>query len=111
MKRNITIVLMCSINLKHGHMRFTKQVVFVKMPKPPDLVEVATRPDQRRAQIPQTSTDDDPLKGFQIPCFGDELTKVRFAVAHELRTGCHRAKQRLDHLYPYRIVGWHVQYV
>ena len=74
-----------------------------------DLVEVATRPDQPRAHIPPTSTNDDPLKGVKIPCFGDELTRVRFAGARDLRSGCHTAKQRLDHLYPYRIVGWHTK--
>ena len=74
-----------------------------------DLVEVATRPDQPRAHIPPTSSDDDPLKGVKIPCFGDELTRVRFAGARDLRSGCHTAKQRLDHLYPYRIVGWHTK--
>ena len=74
-----------------------------------DLVEVATRPDQPRAHIPPTSSDEDPLKGVKIPCFGDELTRVRLAGARDLRSGCHSAKQRLDHLYPYRIVGWHTK--
>ena len=73
------------------------------------LVEVATRPDQPRAHIPPVSSDTDPLSGVKIPCFGDELTRVRFAGARDLRCGCHTAKQRLDHLYPYRIVGWHTK--
>ena len=30
-----------------------------------DLVEVATRPDQPRAHVPPTSSDDDPLKGVK----------------------------------------------
>ena len=53
------------------------------MPKPSDandLVEVATRPDQPRAQIPPTSTDDDPLKGFKIPYYMIELV---FIVIHK----------------------------
>ena len=74
-----------------------------------DLVEVPTRPDQPRAHIPPNSSDDDPLKGVEIPCFGDELTRVRFAGVRDLRSGCHTAKQWLDHLYPYRIVGWHTK--
>ena len=74
-----------------------------------DLVEVATRPGQPRAHIPPTSSDEDPLKGVKIPCFGDELTRVRLAGARDLRSGCHSAKQRLDHLYPHRIVGWHTK--
>ncbi|XP_028411476.1 uncharacterized protein LOC114534127 [Dendronephthya gigantea] len=72
-------------------------------------VEVATRPDQPRAHIPPVPSDEDPLSGIKIPCFGDELTRVRFAGARDLRSGCHTAKQRLDHLYPYRIVGWHTK--
>ena len=51
----------------------------------------------------------DPLQGVKIPRFGDELTQVRLAGARDLRSGCHTAKQRLDHLYPYRIVGWHTK--
>lgn len=73
------------------------------------LIEVPTRPDQPRAHIPPVSSDSDPLQGVKIPCFGDELTRVRFAGARDLRSGCHTAKQRLDHLYPYRIVGWHTK--
>jgi hypothetical protein len=75
----------------------------------PPLVEVPTRPDQPRSHIPPKASDFDPLQGVKIPCFGDELTRVRFAGARDLRSGCHTAKQRLDHLYPYRIVGWHTK--
>ena len=70
---------------------------------------VPTRPDQPGAHIPPASSEADPLNGVKIPCFGDELTRVRFAGARDLRSGCHTAKQRLDHLYPYRIVGWHTK--
>ena len=73
------------------------------------LVEVATRPDQPGAHIPPISSETDPLNGIKVPCFGDELTRARFAGAQDLRSGCHTAKQRLDHLYPYRIVGWHAK--
>lgn len=75
----------------------------------PPLVEVPTQPDQPRSHIPPDASDFDPLQGIKIPCFGDELTRVRFAGARDLRSGCHTAKQRLDHLYPYRIVGWHTK--
>ena len=42
----------------------------------------------------------------KIPCFGDQLTNVRLAGAKDLRAeaGCHTARDRLDHLYPFRIV-------
>ena len=67
------------------------------------LIDVATRPDQPRGHIPPVSSDTDPLNRVKIPCFGDELTRVRFTGSRDLRSGCHTAKQRLDHLYPYRI--------
>ncbi|XP_028409312.1 uncharacterized protein LOC114531912 [Dendronephthya gigantea] len=73
------------------------------------IVQVPTRPDQPRSHIPPVGSQTDPLEGVKIPCFGDELTRVRFAGARDLRSGCHTPKQRLDHLYPYRIVGWHAK--
>ena len=73
------------------------------------IVQVPTRPDQPRSHIPPVGVQTDPLQGVKIPCFGDELTRVRFAGARDLRSGCHTPKQRLDHLYPYRIVGWHAK--
>ena len=68
-----------------------------------------SHPDQPSSHVPPATIDDDPLKGIKIPCFGDELTRVRFTGARDLRAVCHNAKQRLDHLYPYRIVGWHTK--
>ena len=53
------------------------------------------------------TTDNDPLCGVKVPCFGDQLTRVRFAGAKDLRAGGHLPKQRLDHIYPFRIVDWH----
>ena len=68
-----------------------------------------SHPDQPGSHVPPAAFEDDPLKGIKVPCFGEELTRVRFAGARDLRAGCHNAKQRLDHLYPYRIVGWHTK--
>ena len=76
---------------------------------PLPLIQVPTQPDQPRSQIQPDASDFDPLQGIKVPCFGDELTRVRFAGACDLRSGCHTAKQRLDHLYRYRIVGWHAK--
>ena len=78
---------------------------------PPLLIKVSTRPDQPRSHIPPAASDFDPLQGVKVPCFGDKLTRVRFAGACDLRSGCQTAKQRLDHIYmyPYRIVGWHTK--
>ena len=68
-----------------------------------------SRPDQPASHIPPAASENDPLHGVKIPCFGDQLTRVRFAGAKDLRAGCHSAKQRLDHLYPFCIVDWHTK--
>lgn len=69
--------------------------------------EGPSRPDQPASHIPPQQMDNDPLCGVKVPCFGDQLTRVRFAGAKDLRTGSHLPKERLDHLYPFRIVDWH----
>ena len=58
------------------------------------IVQVPTQPDHPRSHIP--------------PVIVDEFTRVKFAGAGDLRSGCH-APKRLDYLYPYRIVGWHTK--
>ena len=65
------------------------------------------RPDQPASHIPPQAAENDPLLGVQIPCYGDQLTRVRLAGAKDLRAGCHSPRQRIDHIYPYRIVDWH----
>lgn len=62
------------------------------------------------ASHPSTVTpqkDYDPTLGVQIPCFGDQLTRVRMAGAKTLRAGAHSAKDKFEHLHPFRIVHWH----
>lgn len=76
---------------------------------PAPVIESRSRPDQPASHIPPGSSSDDPLCGVKIPCFGDQLTRVRLAGAKDLRAGCHSAKQRLDHLYPFCIVDWHTK--
>ena len=76
---------------------------------PPVMSTCSSRPDQPGSHIPPSPSDDDPLRGIKIPCFGDQLTRVRFAGAKDLRAGCHTAKQRLDHLYPFCIADWHTK--
>ena len=66
--------------------------------RPP--VSGSSRPDQPASHVPPMPSESDPLKGVKIPCYGDQLTRVRFAGAKDLRAGCHAAKQRFDHIYP-----------
>ena len=77
-------------------------------PDPPSLGN-HSRPDQPASHVPPAISDDDPLSGVKVPCFGDQLTRVRLAGAKDLRRGCHTAKERLDHLYPFSIVDWHTK--
>jgi hypothetical protein len=81
--------------------------------QPPENVTptigTTSRPDQPASHVPPVPSDRDPLHGVKIPCFGDQLTRVRFAGAKDLRAGCHSAKHRLDHLYPFCIVDWHTK--
>ena len=68
-----------------------------------------SRPDQPASHLPPAASEDDPLKGVKIPCYGDQLTRIRCAGAKDLRAGCHTPKHRLDHLYPFCIVDWHTK--
>ena len=51
--------------------------------------------------------NEDPVMNVHIPCFGDQLTRVRMAGAKNLRAGAHSPKDKFEHLYPFRIVHWH----
>ena len=68
-----------------------------------------SRPDQPASHFPPVASSDDPMPGVKIPCYGDQLTRVRLAGSKDLRAGCHSASQRLDHLYPFCIVDWHTK--
>ena len=46
---------------------------------------------------------------MKVPCYGDQLSRVRMAGAKDLCAGCHLARQRLDHIYPFCIVDWHTK--
>ena len=68
-----------------------------------------SRPDQPASHVHPVPSCDDPLSGIKIPCYGDQLTRVRLAGAKDLWAGCHSAAERLDHLYPFCIVDWHTK--
>lgn len=76
-------------------------------PGPP--IAAPSRPDQPASHVPPVPAADDPLAKVKIPCFGDQLTRVRLAGAKDLRAGSHTPQDRLDHLYPFRIVDWHTK--
>ena len=85
-----------------------------KIPDPtdkpdPPVIGNRSRPDQPASHVEPLPSPDDPLSGVKIPCFGDQLTRVRLAGAKDLRAGCHSAQERLDHLYPFCIVDWHTK--
>ena len=73
------------------------------------IIGCTSRADQPASHARPTASEEDPLCGVKIPCFGDQLTRVRLAGAKDLRSGCHSAKDRLDHLYPFCIVDWHTK--
>ena len=77
------------------------------LPGPP--VTPPSRPDQPASHVPPVPAEKDPLANVTIPCFGDQLTRVRLAGVKDLRRGSHTAKDRLDHLYPFRIADWHAK--
>ena len=75
----------------------------------PPVIGHSSRPDQPASHFQPVPSADDPLSVIKIPCYGYQLTRVRVAGAKDLRAGCHSAKERLDHLYPFCIVDWHTK--
>ena len=71
-------------------------------PGPP--IAAPSRPDQPLLHVSPVATADDPFARVRIPCFGDQITRVRLAGAKDLRAESHTPQDRLDHLYPFRIV-------
>ena len=77
---------------------------------PPALPDnTRSNPDQPFAHIPRIPEPNDPLRNIKVPCFGDQLTRVRLAGAKDLRSGSHTPCDRFEHIHPVRIVDWHTK--
>ena len=70
--------------------------------------EMSTQPDQPRGHVPPAQSENDPLAGIKIPCYGDELTRVRFSGARHLRAGLSHSKATPRPLVP--VPDWWVAY-
>ena len=71
------------------------------------VMPTASRPDQPLSHAHPAPDPNDPLAKVRVPCYGDQLTRVRLAGAKDLRAGCHTARDRLDHIHPIKVADWH----
>ena len=70
-------------------------------PVQPILIEgQSSLPDQPGAHFTKVD-ENDHMKVISVPFGGDQLTRVRFAGAKDLRAGSHTAKERLEHCSPF----------
>ena len=76
-------------------------------PMPPPNLQPSSRPDQPLSHVSPVADPNDPIAGVKVPCIGDQLTRVRFSGAKDLRAGSHSASDRFDDLYPFRVADWH----
>lgn len=72
-------------------------------------INAPSRPDQPASDVPPVPDCARPFCGVKVPCIGDQLTRVRFTKAKDLRAGCHTSKDRLDHLCPFPCAAWHTK--
>lgn len=70
-------------------------------------IGATSRADQPGSHVPRILPPDDPLP--KVPCYGDQLSKARLTGGKDLGAGCHTARDRLDHLYPFRIADCHTK--
>ena len=47
---------------------------------------MSTQPDQPRGHVPPAQSENDPLAGIKIPCYGDELTIINLRITKSVST-------------------------
>lgn len=72
------------------------------------LVGAHSDPDQPGGHFNQED-ECDHMNKISVPFGGDQLTRVRFVGAKDLRQGCHTAKDRFDHINPFPVEFFHTK--
>ncbi|CAB3996161.1 Hypothetical predicted protein, partial [Paramuricea clavata] len=62
-------------------------------------IGTTSRPDQPASHVPPVTSDRDPLHGVKIPCFGDQLTRVRSAGARDPNVTPKKVRDNFQKLY------------
>ena len=73
--------------------------------QPPELHSTTSRPDQPASHIPPVAISTDPLQNVKIPCYGDQLTRVRLAGAKGLLVVIHQRTGLITYTHSESLTG------